>query len=42
MNHEQVFTLIRTHLADKSRWIPDGIQEWTRFREDLEAESLDL
>jgi acyl carrier protein len=39
---EQVFALIRTHLADELDIEPDAIGEGTRFREDLEADSLDL
>ncbi len=42
MNREQVFSLIRSHLADELEVDPDSIQETTRFREDLEADSLDL
>jgi acyl carrier protein len=42
MTREQVFTLIRAHLADELELDPDRIQEGTRFREDLEADSLDL
>ncbi len=42
MNREQVFTLIRTHLADELEVSPDRIHESTRFKEDLEADSLDL
>jgi acyl carrier protein len=42
MNRQQVFTLIRDHLADELEVEPDGISENTRFREDLEADSLDL
>jgi acyl carrier protein len=42
MNREQVVTLIRAHLADELELNPDKIQESTRFREDLEADSLDL
>jgi acyl carrier protein len=42
MNREQVFELIRAHLADELELDPDTIQESTRFREDLEADSLDL
>ena len=30
------------HLADELSRAPDSIQEGTRFREDLEADSLDL
>src|SRR5207248_9965869 len=42
MNCEQVFALIRAHLADELEVDPELIQESTRFREDLEADSLDL
>ena len=42
MKREQVVTLIRAHLADELELEPDRIQESTRFREDLEADSLDL
>jgi acyl carrier protein len=42
MNREQVFALIRTHLADELEVDPERITESTRFREDLEADSLDL
>jgi acyl carrier protein len=39
---DQVFALIRTHLADELDIEVDAIGEGTRFREDLEADSLDL
>jgi acyl carrier protein len=39
---EQVFELIRAHLADELDLDPGAIGEETRFREDLEADSLDL
>ncbi len=39
---EQVFTLIRAHLADELDVDPDAIEAGTRFKEDLEADSLDL
>ena len=42
MTREQVLTLIRTHLADELDVEPDAIVEGTRFKEDLEADSLDL
>ena len=42
MNREQIFDTIRTHLADELEVDPDRITEATRFREDLEADSLDL
>jgi acyl carrier protein len=39
---EQVFELIRSHLADELDVDPGVISEATRFKEDLEADSLDL
>jgi acyl carrier protein len=42
MNREQVFSLIRAHLVDELEVDPGSISESTRFREDLEADSLDL
>lgn len=42
MNREQVFSLIRAHLADELEVDPGVITESTRFKEDLEADSLDL
>jgi acyl carrier protein len=42
MNREQIFSLIRAHLADELEVEPDRISESTRFKEDLEADSLDL
>src|SRR5437868_15110512 len=39
---EQVFELIRAHLADELGLEPALILEQTRFKEDLEADSLDL
>ncbi len=42
MNPEQVFSLIRAHLADELEVDPDSIQESTRFKQDLDADSLDL
>jgi acyl carrier protein len=42
MNREQIFSLIRAHLADELEVDPDRITESTRFKEDLEADSLDL
>jgi acyl carrier protein len=41
-SREQVFALIRAHLADELDVDPGAIGEGTRFREDLEADSLDL
>ena len=42
MTREQIFAVIRTHLADELEVDPGSIGESTRFREDLEADSLDL
>jgi acyl carrier protein len=42
MTREQIFSVIRAHLADELEVDPDSISEATRFREDLEADSLDL
>ena len=39
---EQVFELIRAHLADELDVDPEAIALGTRFKEDLEADSLDL
>jgi acyl carrier protein len=42
MTRQQVLTLIRSHLADELDADPDAIVYDTRFKEDLEADSLDL
>jgi acyl carrier protein len=42
LDRSTVLSLIRAHLADELALEPDSIQESTRFREDLEADSLDL
>ncbi len=42
MTRDEVLTLIRSHLADELEVDPARIEEQTRFREDLEADSLDL
>ncbi|HZV75041.1 MAG TPA: acyl carrier protein [Conexibacter sp.] len=42
MTREQVLERVRAHLADELAIDPTGIAESTRFREDLEADSLDL
>jgi len=39
---EQVFGLIQAHLADELDVDPAAIAAETRFKEDLEADSLDL
>ena len=42
MTREQVLELIRDHLADELELDPARIGEATHFREDLDADSLDL
>jgi acyl carrier protein len=42
MKREQVLSLIRAHLADELEIDPASVRETTRFRQDLEADSLDL
>lgn len=42
MTRDQVLELIRDHLADELDLDPEKIQESTRFKDDLEADSLDL
>ena len=42
MTREEVFILIQSHLADELDVEPARIDEQTRFKEDLEADSLDL
>jgi len=41
-SREQVFALIQAHLADELDIDPETILHSTRFKEDLEADSLDL
>jgi len=42
MTREEVFLLVQAHLADELDLEPERIHESTRFKEDLEADSLDL
>lgn len=42
MTKDQVLELIRDHLADELDLDPQKIETGTRFKEDLEADSLDL
>jgi len=42
MTREQILALIQTHLADELDLDASQIGEQTRFKEDLEADSLDL
>ena len=42
MTREDVYELIRSHLADELEVDPSAIGEGTRFKDDLDADSLDL
>ena len=42
MTREEVFSLIQNHLADELDIDPSRIDESTHFKNDLEADSLDL
>ena len=42
MRREEILAYIRAHLADELELDPARVQEGTRFKEDLEADSLDL
>jgi acyl carrier protein len=42
MTHEEVLTLVREHLAEELEVEAARIGEGTRFKEDLDADSLDL
>ncbi len=42
MTRDDVLSVIRTHLSDELEVDPGEIEETTRFREDLDADSLDL
>ena len=42
MTHDEVLTLVREHLAEELEVDVGRISETTRFREDLDADSLDL
>ena len=42
MNRDQVLTLVREHLAEELEVDAGRIDEGTRFKEDLDADSLDL
>ena len=42
MNREEVLERIRAHLAEELEVDPSVLTEQTRFKEDLEADSLDL
>ncbi len=42
MNRDEVFNLVRDHLAEELEVDPSKIAEETRFKQDLDADSLDL
>ena len=42
MNRGEVMNLVREHLAEELEVDPGSIEEGTRFKEDLDADSLDL
>jgi acyl carrier protein len=42
MNRGEVFELVRDHLAEELEIDAAGIAEGTRFKQDLDADSLDL
>jgi acyl carrier protein len=42
MTRDEVLTLVREHLAEELEVDAAGIDERTRFKEDLDADSLDL
>jgi len=41
-SREEVLELVRTHLSEELGIDASGIEEGTRFKEDMEADSLDL
>jgi acyl carrier protein len=42
MTRAEIVSYIRAHLADELELDPARVEEGTRFKEDLEADSLDL
>jgi acyl carrier protein len=42
MQRDDVFALVRDHLAEELELEPGRIAEGTRFKDDLDADSLDL
>ena len=42
MTREEILSYVRAHLADELELDPARVEEGTRFKEDLEADSLDL
>lgn len=41
-SRDEIFTMVRSHLATELELDPAEITDATRFREDLDADSLDL
>lgn len=42
MTRKEILTLVREHLSEELEVPPEQIEEGTRFKEDLDADSLDL
>ena len=42
MTRDEVMEMVRSHLASELEVDPDRVEEGTRFKEDLDADSLDL
>ena len=42
MDRDDVMRLVRKHLAEELEVDPESISEGTRFKQDLDADSLDL
>ncbi|HEY1285847.1 MAG TPA: acyl carrier protein [Solirubrobacterales bacterium] len=42
MTREEILRLVRDHLAEELEVPPERIEEGSRFKEDLDADSLDL
>jgi acyl carrier protein len=42
MNRDEVLQMIRAHLADELELDPSRVDESTHFKDDLDADSLDL
>jgi len=42
MTRDEVLELVRSHLASELEVDPERVEEGTRFKEDLDADSLDL
>jgi acyl carrier protein len=42
MTRDEVLELVRSHLASELEVDPERVEEGTRFKDDLDADSLDL